>query len=151
MSLLFPYRQGRSPAPVIPLGGRTTRPRPLIDVTLVGPAGSKIVTALLDTGADDTVFSDQVAQSLGLDLSNAPQHIVAGVGSPPYVISYAQVTLRITDGKEFREWSALVGFTSAHMTHSLLGFAGCLQFFDALFHGEREEVELTVNGLYPGK
>ena len=37
------------------------------------------------------------------------------------------------------------------MTHYLLGFAGCLQFFDALFHGEREEVELTVNGLYPGK
>src|SRR5437870_2525714 len=99
MSLLFPYRQGRSPGPVIPLGGRTTRPRPLIDVTLIGPAGSKIVMGLLDSGADDTVFSEQVALSVGLDLSQAPKHVVAGVGSPPYVISYAQITLRITDGK----------------------------------------------------
>jgi hypothetical protein len=32
----------------------------------------------------------------------------------------------------------------------LLGFAGCLQFFDALFHGAREDVELSVNSLYPG-
>ena len=33
----------------------------------------------------------------------------------------------------------------------LLGFAGCLQFFDALFLGKDEAVELTVNSLYPGK
>jgi hypothetical protein len=151
MSLVFPYRRGRSPRPVVSLGGRTGRPRPLIDATLVGPTGSKIVTALLDSGADDTVFSDQVALSIGLDLSNAPRHIMSGVGSPPYIISYAPITIRLTDGKEFREWPALVGFTSARMVHPLLGFAGCLQFFDALFRGEREEVELTINGLYPGK
>jgi hypothetical protein len=122
-----------------------------VDVTLVGPTGSKAVTALLDTGADDTVFSEPVARSIGIDLSNAPQHTVTGVGSPPYVIAYAPVTLRLTDGKEYREWPVVVGFTSAGMAHPLLGFAGCLQFFDAVFRGEREEVELTVNGLYPGK
>ncbi len=150
MSLVFPYRRGRSPRPVFSLGGRASRPRPIIDATLMGPTGSKVVTALLDSGADDTVFSDQVARSIGLDLSNAPRYTVSGVGSPPYVIAYAQITLRLTDGKEYREWPALVGFTSARMVHSLLGFAGCLQFFDALFYGEREEAELTVNGLYPG-
>jgi hypothetical protein len=32
----------------------------------------------------------------------------------------------------------------------LLGFAGVLQFFDADFRGAREEVELTINSLYPG-
>jgi hypothetical protein len=26
-----------------------------------------------------------------------------------------------------------------------------LQFFDASFRGEREEVELTINASYPGK
>jgi hypothetical protein len=151
MCLLFPYRSGRSPRPVVSLGGRTVRPRPLIDATLIGPTGSKVVTALLDSGADDTVFPEQVAQSIGLDLSNAPRYTVTGVGSPPLVIAYAQISLRLTDGKEFREWPAVVGFTSAQMTHALLGFAGCLQFFDALFRGEREVVELTVNGLYPGR
>jgi hypothetical protein len=32
----------------------------------------------------------------------------------------------------------------------LLGFAGFLQFFTATFRGDREEVELAVNVLYPG-
>jgi hypothetical protein len=32
----------------------------------------------------------------------------------------------------------------------LYGFAGFLQFFTAKFEGDREEVELTVNSLYPG-
>jgi hypothetical protein len=151
MSMVFPYRIGRSPRPVISLGGRAGRPRPLIDATLVGPTGSKVVTALLNSGADETFFSDQVALSIGLELSNVPRQTVTGVGGPPYVIAYAQIWPRLIDGKEFREWPALVGFTSARMIHPLLGFSGCLQFFDAVFRGEREEVELTVNGLYPGK
>jgi hypothetical protein len=151
MSLVFPYRSGRSPRPVVSLGGRAFRPRPLVDVTLIGPTGSKAVLALLDTGADDTIFSIQVARNIGVDLSQAPQYTMTGVGSPTHVISYAPVTLRLTDGIEFREWTALVGFTSTLMTHSLLGFAGCLQYFDVLFRGEQEVVELTVNGLYQGK
>ncbi len=151
MSLLFPYRLGRSPRPVISLGGRQQRPRPLVDVALVGPATTLVRQALLDTGADDTVFPETDAHNAGIDLSSAPRYTVAGVGGPPHVIAYAPVTLRLTDGKEYREWPALVGFTSARMTYALLGFAGCLQYFDALFRGEREEVELTVNGLYPGR
>jgi hypothetical protein len=43
-----------------------------------------------------------------------------------------------------------VGFTSCRLRHALLGFAGFLEFFTATFHGDREEVELAVNGLYPG-
>jgi hypothetical protein len=27
----------------------------------------------------------------------------------------------------------------------------CLQFFDAIFRGEREEVELVTTPLYPGR
>jgi hypothetical protein len=32
----------------------------------------------------------------------------------------------------------------------LLGFAGVLQYFSADFRAAQEEVELTVNSLYPG-
>jgi hypothetical protein len=60
------------------------------------------------------------------------------------------VILRLADGQERREWRALVGFTAAKFRYPMLGFAGCLQFFDALFRGAREEVELTINSLYPG-
>jgi hypothetical protein len=68
----------------------------------------------------------------------------------PAPLRYAQVTLRITDGQEYREWPAWVGFTPVKLRYALLGFAGFLQFFDAASRGAREEVELTVNALYPG-
>jgi hypothetical protein len=66
------------------------------------------------------------------------------------VLRYAVTTIRVTDGRELREWQGWVGFTAARLRFPLLGFAGFLQFFDAHFFGGREEVELTVNALYPG-
>lgn len=127
------------------------RPRPIIDVALVGPITTVSQQSLLDTGADDTVFPLQTASRAGIDLAGAPTHTSAGVGGPPYTVSYAQVTLRITDGKEFREWPAWVGFTSAVMKRPLMGYAGFLQFFTATFHGDGKQVELAVNGDYPGR
>jgi hypothetical protein len=150
MSLSFRYKLIGVPRAVLPLGGRWVRPRPLVGVTVVGPGGSRHRQAVLDTAADDTIFPEALAAPLGLDLSQAPQGTAAGVGSAGVPVKYAQVRLRLTDGHEFREWPAHVGFTPAPLPYALLGFAGCLQFFSAHFHGDREEVELTVNGLYPG-
>lgn len=150
MSLRFPYQLEQANQSVIPLGGRWVRPRPLVAVALMGPAGNRARDALLDTGADDTVFPEYLAALIGIDLTNAPQGTASGVGSQGVPVKYAQVTLRLTDGKERREWPAWVGFTLAPMLYPMLGFAGCLQFFTSVFHGDREEVELTVNSLYPG-
>jgi hypothetical protein len=153
MSLRFRYKDLKTRHPVPSLGGRLARPRPLVAVTLVGPSNTFVREALLDTGADgadDTVFPDFVAARLGLNLDQAPQGEVAGVASGNVTVRYAQVTLRLTDGREKREWAAWVGFTAAPLKHPLLGFAGCLQFFTAVFSGDREEVELTVNSLYRG-
>jgi len=72
------------------------------------------------------------------------------VGGALLSVRYAQVTLRLTDGQELREWPARVGFAPFASNRALLGFAGFLQFFEATFRGDREEVELTVNSLYPG-
>ena len=150
MSLLFRYRRVPIPHPAVGLSGVLYRPRPLVFVTLISGANTAIANGLLDTGADDTVFPDSVAARLGLDLGNAPLGEATGVASTAVPIRYAQVTLRLTDGREFCEWLAWVGFTAAPLRHPLLGFAGCLQFFDADFRGGREEVELVTNSLYPG-
>lgn len=64
--------------------------------------------------------------------------------------SGAAVTRRITDGAEQCEGSAKVGFTSAPLKSPLLGIAGFLQSFTAIFFGDREEVEPAANALYPG-
>jgi hypothetical protein len=150
MSLIFPYQLRNAPRPVVPLGGRGARPRPMVSVTLVGPKASRAHPALLDTGADDCVFPESLAALLGIDLANAPVGSVSGVGAGAIALRYAQVMLRLTDGREFREWPAWVGFTPARLLLSVLGFAGCLQFFGAYFYGDREEVELEVNARYPG-
>jgi hypothetical protein len=147
----FPYALSRPGPPLWPLYGRTQRPRPIIDVALIGPLDTRLRSAHLDTGADDTVFPVSLAPIVGVNLTNAPTHIASGVGGTPTVLRYAAVRLRISDGQEFREWPARVGFTTAPLKRVLLGFAGCLQFFTAKFDGDREEVELTVNARYPGQ
>ncbi len=54
---------------------------------------------------------------------------------PPCCVSrFAEVMLRISDGRENRDWPARVGFTAAPLHRPLLGFAG-----------------LTVNAANPGK
>jgi hypothetical protein len=110
-----------------------------------------IEDGLLDSGADDTAFPEVAAVQIGLDLSQAPFGEVSGVvGIGVVPVRYAQVELRVTDGREFRAWPAWVGFTAARLKQPLLGFAGFLQFFTSTTRGDREEVELEVNPLYPG-
>jgi Aspartyl protease len=150
MSLVFQYRRLRSRYAVPSLGGSRFRYRPLIRVSLVGPAATYVGDGLLDTGADDTVFSESAAEHIGLDLSNAPSGELSGVGASVGVVRYAQVRLRVTDGHEFREWPAWVGFTAARLKQPLLGYAGFLHFFTAIFRGDRREVILEVNADYPG-
>ena len=105
---------------------------------------------MLDTGADDSVFPIWVAARIGIDLTSASVGNAGGVGLPSVQVCFAEVVLRVTDQREQYEWRAWVGFTPAPLRHALLGFAGFLQFFTATFHGDREEVELAVNSLYPG-
>ena len=150
MAMRFPYWQGISPHPIPSLGGRLLQPQPRVVVTVIGPSDSRSVRALLDTGADVTTFRDDVADLIGLDLTNAPTRTLTGIGPAGYEVRYAQVQLRLTDGVEYREWPAWVGFTDAPLPVAVLGFAGCMQFFTTTFHGDFEEVTLAVNPLYPG-
>src|SRR5687768_13482659 len=124
MSLRFPYTGVRVNHPLPSLAGRRVRPRPILGVTLIGPSGSTHRRCLLDNGADDTVFPEAVAGLLGIDLTTAPELQAGGVGGTTFPIRYAEITLRITDGVEYREWKAWVGFTSAMLSLPLLGFAG---------------------------
>lgn len=149
MSLFFRYKIVAVPHAVVSLGGRWSRPRPIVTVSVIGPSNTAAADGRLDTGADDTIFSERLAARIGLDLTNAPlgQATTATLANVP--VRYSQVSLRLTDGKEQREWRAWVGFSSA-IHRPLFGFAGFLQFFTATLHGDREKVELTVNNLYPG-
>jgi len=150
MSLRFPYLQVAMGRPIVPLGGKVHRPRPVIGVTIIGPAGTVPYDGLLDSGSDDVLFPEDVAALIGVDLTNAPQGTASAFGQRTIPVRYAEATLRIADNQERREWRAWVSFAPVVRRYALLGFAGFLQYFTAAFHGDREEVELTVNGIYPG-
>src|SRR5258708_2998525 len=119
--------------PVLTLGGRFTRPRPVIPIGLVGPTGAKAVAAPVEPGADGQGFHDTVARDLGIDLTNAPQGAATGLAMNQSAIRYAEVIVRLAQGAERREWRAWVGFTSDPIIRPVLGFAGFLQFFTATF------------------
>lgn len=150
MSLRFPYFRVPKRQPIVSLGGKIHRPRPVIGVTILGPAGTVPYDGLLDTGADDTLFPEAVAAVIGIDLTNAPQGTAGGMGLGTIPVRYAEATLRIADNQEQREWRAWASFGPITRRYALLGYAGFLQYFTATFHGDREEVELTVNNQYPG-
>lgn len=151
MTMRFHYVATPRNMPVVSLGGRFVRPRPLINVAVLGPSRTVVQPALLDTGSDDTIFSERLAALIGLDLTNAPSGSGLGLGSGSLAVRYAEVTLRIAAQQERREWRAWVGFTASPIHYPVLGFAGFLQFFDVHFRGGLEEVELAVNPLYVGK
>jgi len=146
----FRYHMTRVGQPALTLGGRWVRPQPLIHVSLIGPTNARPILGILDTAADDTVFPDYMAARIGLDLTAGPTGSAAGMGGVPILLRYGQVKLRVAGGGEFREWPALVGFTSVPLRYPMLGFGGFLRFFRSVFHGDLEEVELVVNSLHPG-
>jgi hypothetical protein len=85
-----------------------------------------------------------------LDLSSAPVGSSSGVNQGTIPVRYAEVGLRLWNPREQREWRAWVAFASAPLRYGFFGQAGGLEYFDALFRGDRRELELTVNGTYPG-
>src|SRR5436305_13942895 len=115
MSLVFQYQQESVGRPILALGGRWVRPRPVVPVTLIGPSNSRVRDALLDPGADDTVFPESLAAVIGIDLSHAPRGTGAGVGASKsnVPLRYAQVTLRLESQGERHEWPAWGGFPPA--------------------------------------
>src|SRR4051794_22117610 len=108
MTLRYRYRLIPASQAVAPLGGRWVRPRPLALVSLVGPTSTYGEAGKLDTGSDDTIFPEKAAGMVGVDLRQAAtgEARVVGMGLVP--LRYAQVTLRLTQGSERREWPAWV-------------------------------------------
>lgn len=150
MALRFPYRRVPIGQPAVTAGGANFRMRPLGDLSVRGPSSAIVREALFDPGSDEIILPDSLAGLLGIDLTAAPTGTASGVGSQPLQIRYATVVLRLTDGIEFREWSALVGFTSVQRTRILFGIAHGLQYFRATFDGDGLVTELEVNRTYPG-
>ena len=109
----FAYLALPSRRPIPSLGGSQFRHRPIIPVHFIGPSGSRLLGANLDSGSDDTLVPLHLATHLGVDLTTGVEGEARTVGGPAIRYAYAPVTLRVADGSEACEWTAIVGFIAA--------------------------------------
>jgi hypothetical protein len=126
------------------------RYRPVVSIRVFGPMRSLLYYGCLDCACDDTIFPMSLARKLDIDLTGAPQGRAYAVGGVITPISFAAVTLRLSDGVEIYEWQATVGFVDLPLRWALLGHAGFLDYFDTELRGARREVVISTNTLFPG-
>jgi hypothetical protein len=107
--------------------------------------------ACIDSAADATVFPPHWATRLGIDLGAAPKGQAQAVGGAIIHVSFAPVTLLLSDGYETCQWDTVVGFSAAPMRWALLGHSGFLEFLDVQLLGARREALLSPNAAFAGQ
>ena len=133
------------------LRGAQARYRPIVPAHIVAPVMLPPLDACIDSAADDTIFPPHLAIRLGIDANSAPTGQVRLVGGTTIKVSYAAVTLLLSDGYETCEWDAVVGFSAVPMRWALLGHAGFLEFFDVQLLGAHREAILVPSANFTGQ
>jgi hypothetical protein len=87
-----------------------------------------------------------VADRVGAELFRDNHDAVRGVSGHEILIVPGRVLLELISDDGSYQWSAVIGFAefaSPEEECSLLGHAGCLEFFTATFDGVARVFELT--------
>lgn len=126
--------------------------RPIVTIRVIGPTAEARWDALVDTGADETLFPLSLAEVLGVELDHELTSEAAGISGDRLKIYYGAVELKIESGQDVIAWRTVVGFVDFGSSRDeviILGHGGCLDFFTAVFDGERAELELLPNSSLP--
>lgn len=128
--------------------------RPVITIRITGPASEGRWDALVDTGADETLLPLSLAELLGIELDQETTSQAAGISGDPLTIHYGSVDFQIASDLEIVSWNTIVGFVEFGSSNDeviVLGHGGCLDYFTAVFDGERGELEMIPNSLLPSR
>ena len=148
--MIFPFPSFLSRTRVPSLGGGTIRYKPIIPITITGPAGQVTRRILVDSGSDDIVFPASIGNLIGVNLIGAPQRFSQGVGGQsPIGLLFAPVILLLQDQNEIYRWRAVVGFTKAPLRFPLFGIAGGLEHFRTTLDVRSGEIELVAQPSLP--
>lgn len=126
--------------------------RPEIPIRVSGAAESGDYLALVDTGSDYTILPKSIADDLGIILDRGPETTVAVFGGRQIPLLAGNVSIDLTNDEEVIRWHTPVCFFefSARPEECLiLGHAGFLEFFTAIFDGEAETLTLLANDRLP--
>lgn len=126
--------------------------RPVVNVGLSASKDSVYLRALIDTGADQSIVPFSVAERIGAELFEDEQNSVEGISGQGVIVVPGRVRIELFDGRESIDWIAIIGFAKFPAPEnecSVLGHAGCLEYFHAAFDGVDRFVELTLRGELP--
>jgi len=126
--------------------------RPIVSVRIFGATLNARWDALVDTGADETLLPMSLAEVLGIPLDQEHTSRAVGISGDELTIYYGDVEFRIDVESEVVTWKTTVGFVEFGSSADeviVLGHGGCLDYFTAVFDGERAELELVPNSYLP--
>jgi len=104
---------------------------------------------LLDTGADHVVFDQWLALWIGVDLAKGTPGKVLALGGTLVKVTFSEVGLQLEDENGVAcSWRAQVAFAKQQIGQAVLGYAGCLQYFDITFFGRQKRLEVDWNDSY---
>lgn len=90
---------------------------PLIDIEIIGPAGSLVVKALVDSGASFSVFRPEIAEYLGIPIKSKERLYFQGIKGKisgylhqiPVRVNQEKFDCRIAFSREFKVPFNLLG------------------------------------------
>ena len=126
--------------------------RPIIPVRVHGRTGFGHYAALVDTGADNTILPKRIADDLGIELRAGHGPNATAFGGQSIPLLFGDVELELEEESERVRWSARVlfhDFLNPEDETLILGHAGFLDYFSALFDGEQGQLSLDPNSTLP--
>jgi hypothetical protein len=126
--------------------------RPVARLRIGGSNGNAYLRALIDTGADHTLVPFSIAEDVGAELFEDEHNSVEGISGHEIAVVPGRVHLELLDDVGSLQWTTVIGFAkfaSPDDECSVLGHAGCLEYFHAAFDGMERVVELTLRGDLP--
>lgn len=146
----FPYSAFLSPAP--DTGEEVIIFRPEVPLRIYGASESAVYMALVDTGADNMILPLSIARELNITTHKAKGPAATAFGGQQIPLSYADVQLEIGEDGLTLRWQARVqffDFPDVQPETLVVGHEGFLDFFTAVFDGERMTLDLDPNRDIP--
>ena len=128
------------------------RSRPIIPLVLESCGGDRtLVDALVDSGADVTLFSEAIADTLGVDLSNVPELPIRSPLGHAGTYRTIELTLELRRYPDILRWTGLVGFVPPRLQYGLLGTRGFFEFFAMHYDEPQGFLEITPSARPSGQ
>lgn len=126
--------------------------RPIIPVRIFGQTAFGHYAALVDTGADNTILPKRIADDLGIELQTGHGPDATAFGGQTISLLFGDVELELEEQQERVRWKSRVqfyDFVNPEDETLILGHAGFLDYFSAMFDGEQGLLSLTPNSTLP--